>query len=137
MIKKTLNQNAKYVKELENSIDFRFIFADQPINRFKLTKKDENKDQKLLILKQKINSIENCNLKINSKNLIFGEGDVNSPIMLIGESPGVIEENSGQPFQGEVGELLTKMLLAINIKRERVYFKKCFGISLCKSIFKR
>ena len=125
MIKKTLNQNAKYVKELENSIDFRFIFADQPINRFKLTKKDENKDQKLLILKQKINSIENCNLKINSKNLIFGEGDVNSPIMLIGESPGAIEENSGQLFQGEVGELLTKMLLAINIKRERVYLTYC------------
>jgi DNA polymerase len=41
--------------------------------------------------------------------------------MLIGEAPGKDEDESGLTFQGEVGELLNKMLLAININREKVY----------------
>ena len=51
----------------------------------------------------------------------MGDGDVDSPIMLIGEAPGKIEDNSSLPFQGEIGSLLKKMLLAINIKIEKVY----------------
>ena len=80
------------------------------------------KNRKIIKLKKKINSIENCNLKNNSKNLILGDGDINSPIMLIGEAPGEEEDNSGLSFQGDVGELLKKMLLAINIKKERCIF---------------
>ena len=41
--------------------------------------------------------------------------------MLIGEAPGIEEEKSGTTFKGEVGELLNKMLLAINIKRQSIY----------------
>ncbi len=121
MIKKTLNQNAKYAKELQNSIGYEFNFVDKPINRFKPIKKVDNREEKLAVLKQKINSIENCNLKNNSKSLLMGDGDINSPIMLIGESPGLVEDSSGILFQGESGKLLTKMLSAINIKREKVY----------------
>ena len=51
----------------------------------------------------------------------MGSGDINSPIMMIGEAPGDKENSSGQTFQGEVGSLLKKMLLAINIKLEKVY----------------
>ena len=121
MIKKTLNQNAKYVHELKNSIDYEFNFAEKPVDRFKSIKKVDNRAKKLSILKQKINSIENCNLKDNSKNLLMGDGDINSPIMLIGESPGLVEDSSGVLFQGESGKLLTKMLLAIDLRREKVY----------------
>ena len=122
MTKKHLNQNAKYVQELINTIEPDFIFNDRPINRFKVIKNNENnKTEKLLELKKQINSIENCNLKNNSKNLIMGDGDINSPIMLIGEAPGSAEDNSGLSFQSDVGILLNKMLLAINIKREKVY----------------
>ena len=72
------------------------------------------------LIKQ-INSIENCNLKNNSQNLVLGDGNINSPIMLIGEAPGVEEDKSGMPFKGEIGELLNKMLLAIEIKRKNIY----------------
>ena len=41
--------------------------------------------------------------------------------MLIGEAPGIEEEKSGLPFQGEVGELINKMLIAINIRRQNIY----------------
>ena len=121
MTKKHLNQNAKYVQELKNTIEPDFVFNDKPINRFKILKNNEDKSEKLLGLKKQINSIENCNLKNNSKNLIMGDGEINSPIMLIGEAPGSAEENSGLSYQSDVGILLNKMLLAINIKRKKVY----------------
>ena len=124
MTKKTLNQNAKYVHELMDLIEPDLIFSNKPINRLKTVSKNNDntgKLEKLLELKKKIDSIENCNLKDNSKNLVMGDGDINSPIMLIGEAPNEEEDVSGLTFQGEVGSLLNKMLLAIEIKREKVY----------------
>ncbi len=126
MIKKTLNQNAKYAQELLKAVEPDFVFSEKPINRLKITQnknisKNENKSELLKNLREQINSIQNCNLKESSKNLIMGDGDLNSPIMLIGEAPGKIEEESGSTFQGEIGSLLSKMLLAIKIKRENIY----------------
>ena len=126
MTKKILNQNAKFVQTLIDTIEPNFSFSNEPINRLKLIKNNEsnnnnNKIKKLSDLKEKINSIENCNLKDNSKNLILGDGDFNGGIMLIGEAPGSAEDNSGSSFQGDVGTLLNKMLMAINIKKEKIY----------------
>ena len=124
MTKKTLNQNAKYVHELIDLIEPDLALSNKPINRLKTVSNNNDntgKLEKLLELKKKINSIENCNLKDNSKNLVMGDGDINSPIMLIGEAPNEDEDESGLTFQGEVGSLLNKMLLAIEIKREKVY----------------
>ena len=126
MIKKSLNQNGKYVQELINSIEPDFIFSNKPINRFNVIEKNNNienqsKIELLSNLRDQISSIENCNLKNNSKNLVMGDGDINSPIVLIGETPGKIEDSSGLAFQGDVGSLLKKMLFAINIKIEKVY----------------
>ena len=126
MTKKTLNQNGKYVQELINIIEPNFIFSKEVINRFKSTsdnidKVNGDKTYQLNKLREKITSIENCNLKDNSKKLVLGDGDINSPLMFIGEAPGLLEENTGNSFQGEIGSLLKKMLLAINIKKEKVY----------------
>ena len=128
MTKKALNQNAKYARKLEDIFEPNFIFNNQPLNRFKIVESDvvnagqnSNKKAKLLELKKKINSIEDCNLKSNSKNLILGDGNINSSIMLIGESPGELEDNSGVSFQGDVRILLKKMLMAINIEIEKIY----------------
>ena len=118
MTKKGLNQNAKYVQEFIDIIEPNFIFENKPINRFKIVKDSEkkavqnnlDKKTKLQELKRKINSIDDCNLKDNAKNLILGDGNIDSPIMLIGETPGDLEDNSGYSFQGNVGELLKKML---------------------------
>ena len=129
MTKKGLNQNAKYVQEFIDIIEPNFIFENKPINRFKIVKDSEkkviqnilDKKTKLQELKRKINSIDDCNLKDNAKNLILGDGNIDSAIMLIGETPGDLEDNSGYSFQGNVGELLKKMLLAINVKKEKIY----------------
>ncbi len=126
MTKKNLNQNSKFVQKLINTFEPDFNFSERPINRLFAKQKTQPKDildknQKLSELKKKINSIENCILKNNSKNIILGEGNVNSPIMFIGEAPGEKEDSSGLLFQGEVGNLLNKMLLAIKINIENVY----------------
>ena len=124
MTKKTYNQNAKYAQKFINTIEPDFVFSNIPINRFKDVKNNNdnyNKLEKLSELKKQINSIENCNLKDNSKNLILGDGDLNSQIMLVGEAPGSLEDKNELTFQGDVGTLLKKMLLAINIEKEKVY----------------
>ncbi len=126
MTKKTLNQNAKYDQKFINIIESKFDFENAPINRVGVfvesNKYNEmNKKERLLLLKKKINSIENCNLKDNSKNLVMGDGDFNSPIMLIGETPSEVDDIEARAFTGEIGVLLNKMLLAINIKKEKVY----------------
>ena len=128
MTKKGLNQNAKYVQELIDIIEPNFIFENKPINRFEIDKNikekvDQNLNKRTMLeeLKRKINSIEDCNLKDNAKNLVLGDGNINSPVMLIGETPGEIEDSSGYSYQGSVGELLKKMLAAINIEKEKIY----------------
>ena len=122
MTKKTYNQNAKYTQKFIETIEPDFIFGNFPINRFKNIKNNNySKIEQLSDLRKQINSIENCNLKDNSKNLILGDGDLNSQIMLVGEAPGSLEDENGLTFQGDVGTLLKKMLLAINIKKEKVY----------------
>jgi len=126
MTKSSLNQNGKYVQELINTVETNFTFNNKPINRFKFTETKKNqifqkKSTLLNNLKNQINSIEDCNLKKNSKKLNMGDGDINSSIMLIGEAPGKMEDDVGQSFLGEVGSLLKKMLSAININIDKVY----------------
>jgi len=130
MSKKVINQNTNYDSELLNSIDSNFIFDENPINRLKNTtgnlkvknKVDEiDKEKALSELKLQINSIIDCELKDNSKKIVLGDGDINSPIMLVGEAPGMEEDIAGLTFLGEIGDLLKKMLSAINIKKENIY----------------
>ena len=125
MTKRTLNQNAKYVQELIDLIEPDFKFFNKPRNRLKTVNNDLNsnlsKIDRLSQLKKDIDSIEDCNLKNKSKDLILGDGDINSPVMFVGEAPGEIEEKSGLTFQGDHGALLNKMLNAINLYRDKVY----------------
>ena len=126
MTKNVLNQNGIKAQEFIDTIESDFVFGNKPINRLKVMENNkdslnQNKSNELTKLREKINSIENCNLKNNSRNLVMGDGDINSPLMLIGEAPGKIEDSLGVPFQGDVGSLLNKMLLAINIQIKKVY----------------
>ena len=130
MSKKIINQNRNYDTELLDSIESHFVFGNKPINRFNKIKNSYaeinpnekfNKQQKLEELKSQINSIEDCSIKNNSKKIVLGSGNINSHIMLIGETPGAKEVETGETFLGEVGDLLKKMLIAINIKKENIY----------------
>tara|TARA_B110001450_G_scaffold253797_1_gene277937 strand:- start:695 stop:1426 length:732 start_codon:yes stop_codon:yes gene_type:complete len=130
MTKKVINQNANYNTELLNSIGSKFIFNEKPINRVNNLLIDSEKDYKnaeinkekmLAELKKQISAIDNCNLKKNSNEIVLGDGNINSSIMLIGEAPGIEEDKTGLTFMSDAGDLLKKMLLAINIKKENIY----------------
>jgi len=63
-----------------------------------------------------------CELSKIRKNVVFGEGNKNANLMFIGEGPGATEDNTGRPFVGRAGELLTKMIQnVLLIPRSEVY----------------
>ena len=126
MIKKQINQKDSFDIELLNSFGYNYVFNNSPINRLKNKINtpnilDENKHQKLIKLKQEIDSIKDCKLKKNASRIVFAEGNVQSSIMIVGEGPGQKEDELGKPFVGDAGNLLNKMLKAIKIERKKIY----------------
>ena len=121
MIDNNKNQKDKINDELIKSYEIGYIFENKPINRFKTKPTLEEKLGKLDNLKESIKMIEDCNLKSNAKNIVFNDGDINSPLMIVGEGPGQKEDEMGKPFVGDAGQLLDKMFKAININRHKTY----------------
>lgn len=72
-------------------------------------------------LKENILRCERCELGKGCIQKVPGQGDVYAPLMLIGEGPGEQEDKQGLAFVGPAGQLLTRMLAAIHLPRERVY----------------
>lgn len=72
-------------------------------------------------LRENILACENCELGKGCIQKVPGQGDIHAPLMLIGEGPGEQEDRQGLAFVGPAGQLLTKMLQAIQLPRERVY----------------
>lgn len=62
-----------------------------------------------------------CELHVGRTQTVFGEGDANASLMIVGEGPGAEEDRSGRPFVGRAGELLTKQIGAMGLSREHVY----------------
>ena len=82
-----------------------------------LTDKDRKRD-----LDQFCNSIslcKECELGNTRNNFVFGTGDSNADLMLVGEAPGEKEDCEGEPFVGRAGKLLDKILRAINKNRKK------------------
>jgi len=123
-MKKNLNQKLINLIEYYNLINANFIISNNPLKRigknttFTLS---GTKSEKLNNLKKKIQAIKNCDLKKNATNLVFGDGNINSKIMIIGEGPGANEDAEGKPFVGRAGKLLDKMLASIKLDRNKVY----------------
>ncbi len=63
-----------------------------------------------------------CDLAKTRKNVVFGEGNPHAKLMFIGEGPGATEDETGRPFVGRAGQLLTKMIEnVLEIPRSEVY----------------
>jgi len=121
MIVKQKNQNYIMNQNLINSFEIDYTFENKPINRFKSKPTIEIVSSKLNHLQEKIKNISNCELKNNAKQIVFSDGNFKNSIMIVGEGPGHKEDELGKPFVGDAGQLLNKMLDAINLKRENVY----------------
>jgi len=72
-------------------------------------------------LRECLQAFDGCPLKATAKNLCFSRGSPSARLMLIGEGPGRDEDLQGQPFVGRAGQLLDKMLAAIDLGEDDVY----------------
>ena len=121
-----INLNQKLITLIEhyNLINANFLLSNKPLKRTiqnTTSISAGTKFEKLEKLKKKIKLIKNCELKKSATNIVFGDGNINSKIMIIGEGPGAQEDIEGKPFVGRAGKLLDKMLSSIQLNRTKVY----------------
>ena len=123
-MKTNLNQKLINLIEYYNLINADLLLNNVPMKRIANSTHfvfSGTKVEKLDKLKKKMKLIKNCDLKKSATNLVFGDGNINSKIMIIGEGPGSNEDAEGKPFVGRAGKLLNKMLEAIQMDRTMVY----------------
>ena len=72
-------------------------------------------------LRDAVADFDECPLKKTATNLVFGDGNAEAPLVLIGEAPGAEEDRHGIPFVGPSGRLLDRMLASIGLDRDQVF----------------
>jgi DNA polymerase len=72
-------------------------------------------------IRRDLGECQRCKLWTTRTNIVFGEGSPQAQLMFVGEAPGADEDATGRPFVGRAGQLLDKMIAAIDLKREDVY----------------
>ncbi len=85
---------------------------------------EEGRDDRvrnLAVLEETASTCVKCRLGQSRTKVVFGAGNIHAELMFIGEGPGSEEDRQGLPFVGRAGQLLTKIIEAINLTREYVY----------------
>lgn len=80
-----------------------------------------NKEALLAQVDKNVLNCQECRLYKEAKHGVPGEGNVNSPLVFIGEAPGAVEDATGRPFVGRAGKLLEQLLGEIGYKRQDVW----------------
>jgi len=75
----------------------------------------------LQAIREDLGDCQRCKLSPSRTQIVFGTGDPKADLMFVGEGPGQEEDRQGEPFVGRAGELLTKMISAMGLSRDRVY----------------
>ncbi len=123
-MKKNLNQKLINLIEYYNLTNINLLLSENSLARNlndSSSSSNKTKIEKLNKLKNKIKNIKNCDLKNSATNIVFGDGNISSKIMFIGEGPGAQEDAEGTPFVGRAGKLLDKMLESIKLNRSKIY----------------
>ncbi|HPD60416.1 MAG TPA: uracil-DNA glycosylase [Thermodesulfobacteriota bacterium] len=72
-------------------------------------------------VREELGECTRCSLCLSRKNIVFGKGNPSASLVFVGEAPGGDEDAAGEPFVGEAGQLLTRIIQSINLRREDVY----------------
>ena len=81
----------------------------------------EGKSEQLSTIRSDLGVCCRCSLHASRTQIVFGEGDPHADLVFVGEGPGFDEDRCGQPFVGPAGQLLTKIIAAMQLRRENVY----------------
>jgi len=97
---------------------------------------DETAEKQLLIaqideLKQQALVCQRCELSQTRTNVVFGEGNPDTPMVFVGEGPGANEDATGRPFVGRAGQLLDEALLDNGLSRKHVYICNVIKCRAC------
>ena len=110
-----MSKNQKYLKEM--GLDVEWYFA----NDNKSSRVTSSNVDNIAILRKKVKHCKICNLSLTRKNSVFGEGNIGTEIMIIGEAPGREEDESGTPFVGRAGKLLDEILFYLGLDRNKIF----------------
>ncbi len=107
-----------FLKETPNN-----LIKDKEIYKEITDNNDKKSLDQISEIKDLIPLIENhkSNLKKTAKKIVLFDGNIKSKLMIVGEAPGQEEDEQGLPFVGRAGQLLNKMLFAIQLDRKNVY----------------
>ncbi|UCD71004.1 MAG: uracil-DNA glycosylase [Syntrophobacterales bacterium] len=72
-------------------------------------------------VREELGECKRCKLHFTRRHIVFGEGSEKALLVFIGEAPGEDEDRQGRPFVGKAGQLLTRIINAIDLRREEVY----------------
>lgn len=72
-------------------------------------------------VRQQLGDCQRCSLSAARKNLVFGIGNPQAALVFVGEAPGADEDRQGEPFVGEAGQILTRIITAMGLTRQDVY----------------
>ena len=86
-----------------------------------IVKRKVDKKELLSKVREDLGDCQRCPLGKTRTKLVFGAGDPEARLMFVGEAPGRDEDREGIPFVGRAGQLLTKIIQAINLTRDQVY----------------
>src|SRR5919109_3481252 len=82
----------------------------------------QDKAELLIAIRERVRACTKCkHLACSRTQTVFGVGNPDADLMFIGEAPGVDEDQQGEPFVGRAGQLLTRIIKAMNFMREDVY----------------
>lgn len=115
----------KYFKQYKELYDDEIFVSSIKSSESILDEKPHKKTDpfsSLAVLKNDVINCKKCSLSDTRTNAVFGVGDFSASLMLVGEAPGEQEDLSGEPFVGRAGQLLDKMLAAIDRSRENDVF---------------
>lgn len=80
-----------------------------------------DKSETLEQIRKNLGDCQRCKLGATRKNLVFGVGNPKARLVFVGEGPGADEDEKGEPFVGDAGRMLNRIITAMEIKREDVY----------------
>jgi DNA polymerase len=72
-------------------------------------------------IRAELNDCRRCKLAPSRQNIVFGSGNPRAELMFVGEAPGADEDEQGLPFVGKAGQLLTRIIEAMDMRRDEVY----------------
>lgn len=75
----------------------------------------------LASIREEIGECKRCKLHMKRRNIVFGTGNVDAELVFVGEGPGEDEDIEGFPFVGKAGQLLTRIIEAMDMRRDDVY----------------